>query len=298
VIKRFLRRQLRRVGQAMVAPWVPPDWEDPRCSAASKVSQANFAAQMQALARAGGPMPELACCGFRVFSQFEEDGHLLYLATVLEVTTRLFVDIGGSDGINSNCANLALNHGWHGLFIDGDQSAVRRGEAFYASHPDTFLYPPRFRHARITRENVNGLIAEAGFGGPVGVLSIDIDGNDYWVWDALTVIEPAVVVIETHIELGMRDIVVPYDPDYEYPPKTPDYFGASSIAMVRLAAHKGYRLVGGNRFGFNLFFVRNGLFENRVPAQPLETVLQHPRHHERLPLFDPIQHLPYVTPNA
>ena len=78
-------------------------------------------------------------------------------------------------------------------------------------------------------------------------MSIDIDGNDYWVWEAVRVVEPAVVVIETHIEFGMRDIVVPYNANHVYPGKHPEYFSASPVAMVKLGRRKGYRLVGANR---------------------------------------------------
>ena len=88
----------------------------------------------------------------------------------------------------------------------------------------------------ITAENINELVTEAGFSGNIGVCSIDIDGNDCWVWKALHVVSPAVVVIETHIEFGMQNIAVPYDRDYHYPPvKHPDYHGASAGAMHSLA---------------------------------------------------------------
>ena len=166
----------------------------------------------------------------------------------------------------------------------------------YAGHPDTVLWPPKFVEAFITRENINELITEAGLSGPIGVMSIDIDGNDYWVWEAVRVVEPAVVVIETHIEFGMRDIVVPYNANHVYPGKHPEYFSASPVAMVKLGRRKGYRLVGANRYGFNLFFVKNGLYEDRVPEVPLESILQHPRHVARLDRFEEIKDWEYVTP--
>lgn len=115
------------------------------------------------------------------------------------------------------------------------------------------------------------------------------------MWKALEVVSPVVVVIETHIELGVQNIAVPYDPAYCYPhPGNPEYFGASSVAMVSLATQKGYRLVGANRFGFNLIFVRNDVFPDRVPEVTLESLLGHPRHAERLALFEPIRDWAYV----
>lgn len=129
--------------------------------------------ELQARARASEhPLPRFCDSGFRVFSQFEEDGYLLYLSAVLELEPKTFLDIGAADGINSNCANLALNLGWHGLFIDGDPNKVARGEAFYASHPDTSLYPPVFKQALVTAENINELVSDAGFSGNIGICSI------------------------------------------------------------------------------------------------------------------------------
>ena len=100
-----------------------------------------------------------------------------------------------------------------------------------------------------------------------------------------------------HTEFGMNNIVVPYDANFIYPGKHPDYFGASPVAMVGLARRKGYRLVGANRFGFNLIFARKGIFEDRVPEVSLESVLQHPRYAERLSLFEAVKNFPYVAPD-
>lgn len=256
-VKSKIKSLINRVGVHLVRPHMPPAPADHRTSAAAKAAMVGMFLDLQARARVGGPLPKLADAGFRVFSQFEEDGYLLYLAAVLELEPRTFVDIGSSDGINSNCANLAINLGWHGLFIDGNEGAISAGRQFYANHPDTSLHPPIFSHAFIKAENINDLISCAGIRGRIGIVSIDLDGNDCWVWKALEVVSPAVVIIETHIEFGMGNIAVPYDPEYFYPGKHPDYHGASAGAMVSLARKKGYRLVGANRYGFNLIFVRN-----------------------------------------
>jgi hypothetical protein len=152
-----------------------------------------------------------------------------------------------------------------------------------------------FKNAFITAENINELIEESGFKGKVGIVSIDIDGNDCWVWNALQAVSPTVVVIETHVEFGMQNIAVPYNRDYRYPGKHPDYHGASPVAMHNLATRKRYRLVGANRFGFNLIFVRDDVFPDRVPAVPLESILWHPRHAERIKLYEPIKDWEYVA---
>jgi hypothetical protein len=260
---------MKRYIQSLVSRWIGKliDFvrNDPRTSPATKLAILLLHQTWQAIARRGEPLPGKLGGGVRIFSQFEEDGILLYLDAVLELETKIFVDIGSSDGINSNCANLALNLGYTGLFIDSEAEAIERGRRFYGKHPDSVLWPPIFVEAVVTRENINNLITRAGFSGPIDVMSIDIDGNDYWVWEALEAVQPNVVVIETHIEFGMRDIVVPYDPEYVYPGRHPDYFSASPVAMVKLARRKGYRLVGANRYGFNLFFVKNGCTRRVYP---------------------------------
>jgi hypothetical protein len=140
------------VGFHVVRPQLPPPVDAKysellaRTSASVKASMVGMMLELQARARRSEhPLPRLCDSGFRVFSEFEEDGYLLYLAAVLELEPKLFLDIGAWDGIVSNCANLALNLGWHGLFIDADPANIARGEAFYASHPDTSLYSPVFK---------------------------------------------------------------------------------------------------------------------------------------------------------
>lgn len=246
-----------------------------RFSPALQVSQVAMMQHYKALADAGSyvPLPET---GFRVFSQFEEDGLLLYIFSVIGMDVKTFIEIGADDGVNSNSANLYFHFGWHGLFMDGNAKAVERGRYFYANYPHTWFYKPRFVHAMVTRSNVNKLIASAGFSGEVGLLSIDIDGNDYWIWDAITQVSPRVVIIETHNEFGLQNRVVPYDETYVFPGKHPLYHGASPVAMNKLAKRKGYRLVGANQMGINFIFVRNDLAIGALPEVPVESLLNHP----------------------
>ena len=241
-----------------------------------------------------GTLPALHDTGFRVFSQFEEDGLLLFIFSILGMDNKRFVEIGADDGVNSNSANLYFNFGWSGLFIDGNPDSIRRGERFYAKYPHPWFYAPTFACARVTRENVNELIRANGFEGEVGLLSIDIDGNDYWIWNALEVINPQVVIIETHNEFGMENIVVPYDPDYSYPGRHPLYHGASPVAMVNLGRKKGYRLVGANELGFNFIFVRNDLAADVLPEVSVESVLTHPSVAEGHRGFDAIRDWEYL----
>lgn len=245
-----------------------------------------------------GNLPGIENTGYRVFSQFEEDGKLLYILALTGMKTRRFIEIGSDDGINSNCANLYFHFGYHGLFIDGNAKALRRGRRFYSKYPNPWYFPPRFLQAMVTRENINELIGNESFDGEIDLLSIDIDGNDYWIWDALEVCTPRVVIIETHVEFGLQDIVVPYDPEYVFPGRHPLYHGASGPAMVNLARRKGYRLVGANIYGSNFIFVREELCGSMLPEKSAEELLQHPSALESFKMFDQVRDMEFYTGTA
>jgi hypothetical protein len=240
-----------------------------RFSAAVQISQRRLYLYYKDKIGTGGivPMPDT---GFRVFSQFEEDGMLLYIFSVLGMGSRTFVEIGSDDGVNSNCANLAFNFGWSGLFIDASKESINRGKRFYARYPHPWMYSPKFHWGEATPDNINGILTENQVTGEIELLSIDIDGDDYWVWDAIEVIQPKVVIIETFIRFGMHDIVVPYGERYG------QEHGASPAAMVKLARKKGYRLVGANQLGFNFIFIKEPLAREILTEVIVESILHHP----------------------
>lgn len=266
-----------------------------RFNASTQIALRSIYHQYREMARKN-EVPPLRETGFRVFSQFEEDGLLLFIFAMIGTASERFIEIGANDGINSNCANLAINFGWHGLFVDADKQAIKRGIRFYKKYPDPYQYPPKFIYAPVTRENINGILKDAGFEGSIDLLSIDIDGNDYWIWDAISVVEPRVVIIETHVEFGLNNVVVPYDPNYVYPGKHPDYHGASPVAMIKLGKKKGYRFVGANRLGHNHIFVKEELAGDLLPEVDAESVLQHPSTLESFRKFEPIRDWKYVRP--
>jgi hypothetical protein len=273
--------------------------DDTRWSPALKVGLRDLWLRYAERASRSEAIGDASATGFRIFSQFEEDGIALALLASLGAGPRLFVDIGAGDGVfASNCANLAINLGFHGLFIDANATLIERGRTFYANHPDTSLYPPAFAHANVTPATVNELIASAGITGEIDFLSIDIDGNDYWVWEALTVVEPRVVLIETHPELGHRSLVAPYVDDPGRVPGRPSHFlGASPAAMTALATRRGYRLVAANRFGFNLFYVREELATTTMPAIRPDDVFRHPRAKTRVLPDSALAGLPFIEPS-
>jgi hypothetical protein len=266
----------------------PPRYAD-ETSAATKIALRRLFLDHRAAVRAGRPLPAVRETGFRVFSQADEDGILLFLLAATGADSSRFVDIGAGDCVtSSNCANLAFNLGFHGLFVDADAGRIESGRRTYTTHPDTSTYPPRFVRAFVTRENVDDVVRGAGFEGEIDVLSIDVDGNDYWIWEALTCVSPAVVVIETHTEYRREDVLAPYRQDFDWRRMAgDDLIGASPVAMTRLAERLGYRLVGGNRFGFNAFYVRGELAREAVPTVDVEELLRHDWSREPNPWSSP-----------
>lgn len=218
--------------------------------------------------------------GFGIYSQHDEDGILLYIFALIGAQTRRSVEICAGDGIECNTANLLINHRWTGLLVDGSDSNVQRARAFYRSRKETLYWPPDIRQAWVTRENVNELVAEAGFEGDIDLLSLDIDGIDYWLWEALTVVSPRVVVLEYNHLLGPEvSMTVPYRADFvaDFSSHGSDYAGASLGAFIKLGRRKGYRFVGTNSIGTNAFFVQEAIPQDILPEENPANAFSHPR---------------------
>ena len=220
----------------------------------------------------GGKLPDFSDIGFRSFSQNDEDGILLFVFSLIGTTNRGVVEACAGDGIQCNAANLIINHGWHGLLLDGNKEAILRGRRFHSRCRDTRSAPPALEHAWLEPDNVNEIISRCGYRGEIDLLSLDMDGMDYWVWNAIDCIQPRVVVAESQIFWGPEDsVTVPYQRGFARDSDRPSYYGASPAALVKLARTKGYRLVGCNRYGFNIFFVRAGVGEQCLPEVPVHT---------------------------
>ncbi len=193
---------------------------------------------------------------FTVFSQFGEDGILQYLIQRVPLSTRFFVEFGVEDYQESNTRFLLVNDNWSGFVIDGDARLIA------AIRKDTlhWRYDLTATCAFVTRENIDELLRTQAPSPDIGLLSIDLDGNDYWVWQAIVSIEPRIVVCEYNSIFGAtRAVTVPYDPSFSRGSAhfSHLYFGASLAALCRLAAAKGYDFVGCNSKGTNAFFVRS-----------------------------------------
>jgi hypothetical protein len=192
----------------------------------------------------------------RVFSQWGEDGMIQFLLKHVATENKIFVEFG-ADAYNfeSNTRFLLTNDNWKGLIIDSNERAIEKLKRSRAWE----LYDLTEVQAFITRENINELLTQHGINGEIGLLSIDIDGNDYWVWQAINVIQPVIVIAEYNYRFGPdRAVTIPYDAKFDRNEAHPSrlYFGASLKALCKLGKAKGYAFVGCNSNGVNAFFVR------------------------------------------
>jgi hypothetical protein len=195
---------------------------------------------------------DLAQVEFRVFSQFGDDGIVQYLTRRLAPPDS-FVELGAEDYTEAATRLLLLKDNWRGLIVDSSAEHMNavRGDELHWRHDLTTV------EAFITAENVEELLARRPFG-EIGLLSIDLDGNDYWVWEAVMT-NPAIVVVEYNSVFGSeRRVVVPYTAGFQRTQAhwSNLYWGASLPALASLAEAKGYRLVGSNGAGNNAYFVR------------------------------------------
>jgi hypothetical protein len=240
------------------------------------VNQKLIALNYQGLVARGEALPKFNDTGFRVYSQTDEDGKLLFIFSLVGTTHKTCVDIAFDSPHGANTTNLLVNHGWHGILVEGQETFANTH--FFQKHPDTKFFPPEMKQAWVTAENINELLGEWGLSRSIDFLSLDVDGVDYWLWKALEKIEPRVVLVEYQDILGPElSLTVPYRPDFDRSKHHPDFFGASLTAFVRLAKEKGYRLIGTNRLQYNAFFMRNNVGEQFFPEISVGECFTHPK---------------------
>ena len=210
---------------------------------------------------------------FKVFSQWGEDGIIEHLCNTIKPSVKSFIEFGVESYEEANTIFLLKNRNWRGLIIDGSSSNIKsiKQSSIY------WRYDLKAVHAFITRDNINQIIADNGYSGSVGLLSIDIDGNDYWVWEAMHLIAPEIVIVEYNSLFGpFEKITVPYREDF-YRNKEHGsnmYYGASISALDYLADIKGYDLVTSNSNGNNVFFVRRDKMNSFKKITPQEAYVQ------------------------
>jgi hypothetical protein len=206
---------------------------------------------------------------FKVFSQCGEDGIIQYLTKSIEIKNKTFIEFGVEDFFESNCRFLLMKDDWKGFVIDGSAVNIRRlkNSYFYWKHHLDAV--DRF----ITKENINAILAVSEFEEDLGILSIDLDGNDYYVLDAIENFKPRILICEYNpVFGGSRKITSPYQENFYRTNMHHSnlYWGASLAAMTYLANKKRYSLVGTNTASNNAFYVRNDLLNDKVEVLSVE----------------------------
>jgi hypothetical protein len=194
---------------------------------------------------------------FKVTSQWGEDGIIDWLIERAGVPPALhtFVEFGVDTYREANTRFLLQNRNWRGFIMDGSAEVMGAvvADGLYWKHHFTA------KQAFITRENVNDLISRSGLSGDIGLLSIDVDGNDYWVWEAIDVVRPIICICEYNAVFGdVHPISIAYNPTFYVTDAHYSnlFFGASISALRSLATKKGYRFVGTTAAANDAFFVR------------------------------------------
>jgi len=209
---------------------------------------------------------DLKMFGRKVYSQNDEDGIIECLCDRLGISVGYFVEFGVGppanglievNGLEANC-RLLQEKGWSGLFMDGGR------------------YPAKLdvKSEFIDALNINLLLTKYNCPMVIDVFSIDVDGQDFWIWMNLSR-APKIVVIEYNSNFDPSDsVVIPFKTDYQW--DCTNYFGASLTALCKLGNSKGYKPVYAN--GVNVFFLRDDLILNLddFPSQILAP--KRPRH--------------------
>ena len=228
---------------------------------------------------------------FSYYSQNGEDGIILFLLSRIGAEQHFMLEIGTEDGRECNSANLILNFGWGGCLIEADTTMAREAEKYFAlCHAADRT---RIINERVTPENINVVLINAGVPRRSDILSIDIDSYDYWLWEALDAIEPRIVVIEYNASFGPAlAVTIPYGARPQLTKQEAKYYhGASLTALQRLGKRKGYDLVGGDSKGINAFFVRHDLAvaAGLSTAQPAQVFRPHFWRTQQYPLDEQLE---------
>ena len=206
---------------------------------------------------------------FSVFSQFGDDGIIQWLIQNLDIPNKTFIEFGVEDFSESNSRFLMMNDNWSGFVMDGSELNIKILKSSYYY----WKYNLACKAVFVTKDNINNLIKEQKFQREVGLLHIDIDGNDYHIWKEIDVIEPIIVIVEFNGVFGKdRPLSIIYDENFIR--SSAHYsnllFGSSIKSLYELALEKGYSFIGCNSGGNNAYFVRNDKLNNVVRPVTLE----------------------------
>jgi hypothetical protein len=197
------------------------------------------------------------------YSQNGEDGILMHIFSRIGGDSFRFLEFGCGNGVECNSNNLTLGFGWGGLLLDWDELNILKAKRFLGAALGSSVGRVEIRRELVTPDNINALIKEAAAEATeLDLLSIDVDGNDYWIWNAVDRSRARVVVVEYNSTFGdERAVTATFDREFDRNAKHPSgyYHGASLEALRKLGTSRGYQLVGCDSVGVNAFFVRSDL---------------------------------------
>jgi hypothetical protein len=192
---------------------------------------------------------------FQVFSQFGDDGIIQYLISKLPITNKTFIEFGVENYRESNTRFLLVNNYWSGFVIDGSISNIEfiRQQQWYS------FYDLQVECSFITKENINLLLQKSKLKKDVGLLSIDIDGNDYWIWNTIDSVNPVILICEYNSLFGFEHpYTICYEPNFVRGVHSQfNLYGTSLLSIYNLSKSKGYTFIGCNSAGNNSYFIKN-----------------------------------------
>ena len=198
---------------------------------------------------------------FQIFSQFGDDGIIQYLIQELKIEDKTFIEFGVENYDEANTRLLLESFGWSGLVIDASKTNVLhiiKQDYYWRNNLNVAC-------DFITKENINKILENNNFKKKIGILSIDIDGNDYWIWKEITNVDPSIVIVEYNARFGSENsVTIPYKENFNRMNTNFNnlYYGASLSALTKLAKEKNYSLIGTNSNGNNAYFIKNDLLPN------------------------------------
>ena len=203
----------------------------------------------------------------KIFSQFGEDGIIQYIIKNIKLSNKKFIEFGVENYEEANTRFLLESCGWEGLIIDSSEENIDyiKQQNYYWKF--NLIAEKKF----IDKENINKIFSSHNLIGDIGLLSIDIDGNDYWIWNEIHNIYPDIVVIEYNARFGPSEsVTVKYKKDFNRYDGNKLIYGASLKALKKLGERKGYALIYTNSNGNNAFFVKKSLLNKNLQELTIE----------------------------
>ena len=251
--KKFALKLLQKIGQNIASPQVPND-ETQLLALGRMLSRQNWQLDSS----------NFNDYEFKVFSQFGDDGLIQFLVRNLNIQNNTFIEFGVGDYMESNTRFLLMNNNWEGFVMDGSSDNMNhlKTRSWY------WRYNIACKDTFITKSNINSLLEATGLEN-VGLLHIDLDGNDYFILKELNMkrYNPSILILEYNSLFGVdRSISTPYKEDFfrTNAHHSNLYYGASLPALDMLSRELGYRFVGCNEAGNNAYFVRQDLLNDSV----------------------------------